>query len=102
MGLIDWGRGAAEISRMVRALNPWPSAYTYLGGKMLKIWKATADASGPDAASGTVTEVTKDSVTVSCGEGSLILKEVQLEGKKRMSVHDFLLGAGLTAGQVLG
>ena len=97
MGLIDWSRDAAEISRMIRALNPWPSAYTYLDGKLLKIWRAH-EGSGSSSESGMVTGVTKDTVTVSCGRGSLILEEVQLEGKKRMSVHDFLLGAGIDKG----
>ena len=91
MGHIDWNKDASEIERMIRALNPWPSAYTYIDGKMLKIWSAGTEAK-KTGAPGKIAEVTKDTITVSCGKGSLILKEVQLEGKKRMNVHDFLLG----------
>lgn len=97
MGHIDWNKDASGIERMIRALNPWPSAYAYIDGKMLKIWKAeiVADNAG---APGTISAVTKDAIAISCGQGSLILKEVQLEGKKRMTVHDFLLGYKVTEG----
>lgn len=91
MGHIDWDKDASEIERIIRALNPWPSAYTYIDGKMLKIWSAGTEAE-KTGTPGRITEITKDTITVSCGKGSLILKEVQLEGKKRMNVHDFLLG----------
>lgn len=100
MGRIDWSKSAEETERLIRALDPWPSAYTYLGGKIFKIWKADKGA-GVGAAAGTVAEVTGDTVTIACGEGSLILKEVQLEGKKRMKVHDFLLGYELKEGTML-
>ena len=67
---------------------------------MLKIWKAEA---GPakEAAPGTVAEIKKDGITVSCGEGSQIIRELQLEGKKRMSAQAFLLGYPLKCGTVL-
>ena len=100
MGHIDWTKSAGETERLVRALDPWPSAFTFIGGKMLKIWKAEA---GPakEAAPGTVAEIKKDGITVSCGEGSLIIRELQLEGKKRMSAQAFLLGYPLKCGTVL-
>lgn len=101
MGHIDWERSAADIDCMVRALNPWPSAYTYLGGRMLKVWRAAA-AEDIKGTPGTVAGVTKDSVRVICGEGSLILEELQLEGKKRMTAHDFLLGCRMSTGEKLG
>ncbi len=100
MGHIDWNKDASEIERMIRALNPWPSAYTYIDGKMLKIWSAGTE-SEKTGTPGEVAEVMKDTITVSCGKGSLILKEVQLEGKKRMDVHDFLLGYKVQAGMDL-
>ncbi len=100
-GLIDFNKKAVEIERLIRALNPWPSAYTYLSGKMLKIWKAevTGESSG---VAGEVTGVDSEAFTVSCGEGSLRLLEIQLEGKRRMSVHDFLLGQKVEKGMKLG
>ena len=101
-GLIDFGRPAAEIGRLVRGLNPWPSAYTYYEGKMLKIWSASAKASPRGAAPGKVIAVTKDEIRIACGDGELILHEIQLEGKKRMQVHDFLLGTHVREGEMLG
>lgn len=101
-GLIDFGKPAAGICRLVRGLNPWPSAYTYYEGKMLKIWSASAKASPRGAAPGTVTAVTKDEIRIACGDGELILHEIQLEGKKRMQVHDFLLGTHVREGEMLG
>ena len=100
MGRIDWTQSAVSIERQIRALDPWPSAYTYLDGKMLKVWKpVVGDAVG--APCGTVCDVGKETITVACKEGSLIIKEVQIEGKKRMSVRDFLLGYRLSEGAVL-
>ena len=101
MGRIDWSQDAPQIERLIRALDPWPSAFTYLDGKMLKIWKAES-APSVDSAPGIVSDVTKDSVTIACGTGSLVIKEVQLEGKKRMPVRDFLLGYDLQKGVRLG
>ena len=100
MGHIDYSRPAAEICRMIRALNPWPSAYTYIDGKLMKVWKARAGEDVKDEA-GCVSEVTKDYVRVACSEGSLVLEEVQIEGKKRMAVHDLLLGYRIEKGTVL-
>lgn len=97
MGHIDWNKSAKETELLIRALDPWPSAFSYLNGRMVKIWKAET---GEDckAAPGSVVEVSKDSITVACGSGSLIIKEMQLEGKKRMPVHDLLLGFSIDKG----
>ncbi|MCR5557486.1 MAG: methionyl-tRNA formyltransferase [Butyrivibrio sp.] len=104
MGLIDFNKDADSIRNLVRGLNPWPSAFTHLDGKMLKIWDAQvlSDASNHAAESGTVVEVSKDSFTVKCGEGFLKILELQLEGKKRMAVKNFLLGYKLCVGTKLG
>lgn len=97
MGRIDWNMDACEIERLIRALDPWPSAFSSLEGGMVKIWKAQT-VPGTDAAPGRVTDVRKDGISVACGSGLLIIKEIQLEGKKRMPVHDFLLGYDLKPG----
>ena len=103
MGKIDFARPAAKLDRLIRGLTPWPSAYTTYHGKQLKIWKAQAVAweAGPQRA-GEILQVDRDSVTVAAGEGALKLWEVQLEGKKRMTVHDFLLGVKMKRGESLG
>ena len=100
MGLIDFTRSAKELDCFVRGMNPWPSAYTLLAGKTLKLWKVRAvERSGK---AGSVIEIGKESFTIACGEGAIEVLEVQLEGKKRMSAGDFLKGSTLNIGQELG
>ena len=116
MGNIDWTKSAEEIGRLVRGLNPWPSAYTHWNGKMLKIWMAEPvtqeelsalgcdEKNGMDlkeAQPGTVMIVTKDTLMVQTGDGLLALTELQMEGKKRMPVQAFLMGCRLQTGEKL-
>ncbi len=101
-GRIDFAGKAEEIERLIRAFDPWPSAYTSFSGKTLKLWKADVVDNAVSAAPGTVIRVTKDTFTVACGSGALVIKELQLEGKKRMSTKDFLLGNDLAEGDSLG
>lgn len=101
MGDIDWTRDAVSIERLIRGLNPWPSAYTSLGGKTLKIWKADVIPGKTDASPGQVTGTAKDAIFVAAGDGTLALKEVQLEGKKRMDAGAFLRGYSVETGTVL-
>ena len=116
MGNIDWTKSAEEIGRLVRGLNPWPSAYTHWNGKMLKIWMAETvtqeelsalgcdEKNGMDlkeAQPGTVMIVTKDTLMVQTGDGLLALTELQMEGKKRMPVQAFLMGCRLQTGEKL-
>lgn len=92
LGSIDWTKDARSIECLIRGLDPWPSAYTRLGDKTLKIWKARV-VSGEDAAvPGCIVKVEKDKIQVQTGDGILELLEVQLEGKKRMPVEAFLNG----------
>ena len=100
-GIIDWNKPAAEIECLIRGLNPWPSAYTYLNGKTLKIWAAAVKDETSDKEPGELTEVTKHSVGVQTGDGILMLEEVQLEGKKRMEADAFLRGYQVTEGIML-
>ena len=103
-GEIDFNLSAKRIECLIRGLNPWPSAYTHLNGKMLKIWDADVcedEENSTDNAVGTVTKVNKNSFVEKCGDGSLIINEVQLEGKKRMDAGSFLRGNGLEVGTVL-
>jgi len=103
MGRIDWTNTSEHIERYVRGLNSWPSAYTLYNGRTLKIWKSDISLeNAKNGASGTVIGVNKDSITVKTGNGALNIYELQLEGKKRMSVHDFLLGYKINVGDVLG
>lgn len=102
MGQINWDRSAAEIERLVRGLNPWPSAYTHLNGKTLKIWKASVKEGQAEVAqNGEIVSVTKKELLVKTGEGLLSLDEVQLEGKKRMPADAFLRGYAVEKGVLL-
>ncbi|MBQ5561554.1 MAG: methionyl-tRNA formyltransferase [Lachnospiraceae bacterium] len=92
LGLIDFTKSAAEIERLIRGLNPWPSAYTGYKGKTLKIWDATVINEDKPGEAGQIVEVTKNSLIVKTGDGLLSLEEVQLEGKKRMEIDAFLRG----------
>jgi methionyl-tRNA formyltransferase len=85
-GRIDWAKPAVQIERQIRAFNPWPGAYTFLGETMLKIWKAEVAASDQ----GVSGQVTGD--LVATGEGALRLVEVQPAGGKRMSFAAFARG----------
>ena len=104
-GRIDWTKDAAYLSRLVRAMNPWPCAYTSLQGKGCKIWTAYAEdenAPGEAMAPGSVLRAEAEGIFVQTGEGVLRVTELQLEGKKRMPVTDFLNGSRLTAGEHFG
>lgn len=102
MGKIDWNMGAVEIERLIRGLNPWPSAYTSLNGKSLKVWKASVIDGGDKEQAATVVKVDRKSLWVQTGCGILSLDEVQLEGKKRMMTADFLRGYQIVEGEKLG
>ena len=102
MGCIDFARSAEEIERTVRAFTPWPGGFTYLDGKMLKIIKCSVASTTGSKEIGTVTAVSKDEILIACGEGTLAVSELQPEGKKKMSVHDYLLGKPISVGTKFG
>lgn len=102
MGCIDWRKSADDIEHLVRGLYPWPGTYTFLNGKIMKIcWVALSDVPA-NGEPGEVCAVTKESLVVNTGDGTLEIKELQPEGKKRMTVHDFLLGNKLEKGVCFG
>ena len=102
MGNIDWSKSAVVIERLVRGLNPWPSAYTHLDGKTLKIWACDVlPQSASKGESGEILEVTKDAIHVQTGDGILVLREIQLAGKARMDAGAFLRGYKVVPGTVL-
>lgn len=110
-GKIDFNNDAIVIERLVRGLNSWPSAYTSLKGKTLKIWESSVvfdlDAKElndkyNEMPVGSVIFVCKDFIVVKCGKDSLIVKSMQLEGKKRMQAAEFLRGYQISVGDILG
>ncbi len=102
LGDIDWAEPALKIERLVRGLNSWPSAYTHWNGKVMKIWRAAAEAAeAADAQPGTVVSVEKESFAVQTGDGILRVLEVQMPGKKRMDAGAFLRGNTMEPGELL-
>ena len=98
MGLMNFSKPAEELERLVRGMTPWPSAYTFINGKTLKVWKCKVSGEQTDAIPGTVFLTDKEGIHVACEKGTLILTEVQLEGKKRMDTEAFLRGYHIEKG----
>lgn len=101
-GRLDWTDTAVDLDRRIRAMTPWPGAFTHWDGKMLKIQAATV-AKGwfPNGEPGEVVEYV-DGTAVITGDGAIQLQTIQLEGKKAMSVEEFLRGQPDFIGAVLG
>lgn len=102
MGQLDFTKDALSLERTIRGLNSWPSAYTYYGGKMLKIWGAKVVEEEGNAVPGEVVKIQKDGFFIQTGKGLLKAEQVQLEGKKKMSAGDFLRGMQMQPGEKLG
>ena len=108
MGEIDFNKSATEIERLIRGMNPWPSAYTKYEGKVLKIWEAKVSENISELPNinlsenyGKIYSINKD-IFIICNNSVLKVLSLQLEGKKRMSAKDFLLGREIKQGYVLG
>ncbi len=109
-GLIDFTRKAVEIERKVRAYRPWPGAFTFLNGDMLKVWRASVipedEAAGYGAEEtdrpGSVISVSDDGIAVLTGYGAVLLEEIQSPGKRRMEAADWLRGKNVEIHTVLG
>lgn len=99
-GLIDWSKPAHDIRNLVRGMLPWPGGYTFLGGKMLKIFRATA--SEGEGRPGSVVRSTGGVLRVAAGEGALEILELQMEGGKRLDSAAFLAGRKIPEGTILG
>ena len=101
-GLIDWNEAAEVIERKIRGLYSWPSAYTFINGKRLKVFNADVTKAGSTGAKpGSIIRVDKDAFTVMTGKDALTVKDIQIEGKRRMAVKEFLLGYSLNEGDIL-
>lgn len=97
-GLIDWKLPAAALERRVRGLAPWPSAFTYLAGNLLKIHRVRVIEMATEAAPGEVVKADKEGLWIATGNGVLSLEQVQLENKKRMAAGEFLNGTRVEKG----
>ena len=99
-GLIDWTRDPRGVKDLVRGMAPWPGAFTWFEGKMLKVYRvAPAEGNGP---AGTVLAAAAGGIEVACGNGSVVITDLQLEGKKRLPAREFLAGCRMEPGTILG
>ena len=102
MGELDWAKSATELERLIRGLNPWPSAFSHLNGKTLKIWEASVEEeNGEKKAPGTVLQADAKGFRIQTGEGILKIDTLQMEGKKRMDAQAFLRGYTVEEGMML-
>ncbi|CAI8285189.1 methionyl-tRNA formyltransferase [Porticoccaceae bacterium] len=88
--LIDWSQSAVILDRRIRALNPFPAAYSLVDGQRLKVWTATLGPTDHADTPGKIISADANSLVVACGQGSLVLTEIQLAGKSRMPVSEIL------------
>jgi len=101
-GRVRWGLSAREIRDRIRALDPWPGAFTHWQGRRLGLWAADLgpeDAGAGDGPPGRVVEASPRGIAVRTGRGQLMLRSLQLEGKKRMDAADFLRGHPMAPGE---
>ncbi len=104
-GELDFSRPAVELERFIRAFEPWPGTYTRLDGQKLKVFPPTRVVPAlPGTAPGCLQAIEGETLKITCGDGALALGEVQLEGRKRLQLREFLAGQRdqLTVGQKLG
>lgn len=101
-GRIDFEDTPEKIERLIRGTAPWPGAYTYFNGEMLKIWAAEPLDTKTDAPSGTVVDAGKSGIDIAAGGRVLRVLELQAPGKRRMSADDYLRGNKFEKGIRLG
>jgi methionyl-tRNA formyltransferase len=104
-GLVDWHWKASKIDCRMRGFHPWPGSHTTFRGRQLKVFPPVQILAGVtgDEPPGTILATTaNEGLTVRCGDGALVLSDVQLQNKKRMSAHQFATGARLKPGDMLG
>ena len=102
LGNIDWNKSAKDIHNLVRGVNPWPSAYTTYENQTMKIWKTKVVNKNSDKTPGTILKVDKDGIEVNTGNGVIQISEIQMSGKKRMVVSEYIKGNTISADIVLG
>lgn len=102
LGNIKWNNSAKEIHNLVRGVNPWPSAYTMYNGDTMKIWKTEVLGEKSDKTPGTILKVDKDGIRISTKDNIILVKEIQMPGKKRVLVSEYIKGNTIESGAILG
>ncbi len=101
-GRIDWSKKALDVDRQVRAFDPWPGSFTRWDGRLLRIYAGESREGHSKGRPGEVVWVGAESIEVAAGEGVFVIREVQLEGKRRMTTRDFLSGHAFSSGTIFG
>jgi methionyl-tRNA formyltransferase len=101
MAAIDWTRSNNEIHNLVRGLNPWPIAYTHYKDSVMKIYSSVVLGSEPTSKAGTISDVSKEGIRVSCGQGEIMIKKVQFPGGKPLDVSEYIKGHKIDINEVL-
>lgn len=102
LGEIDFSKSAKSIDSLIRGVNPWPMAYTYYAGQLMKVWKANVLGERSSGLLGEIVKVDKEGILVQTGEGQLLIEEIQMPNKKRMLVSEYIKGNTIKEGEKLG
>jgi methionyl-tRNA formyltransferase len=103
MAKIDWTKDAVKISCLIRALDPWPGAYTSINGKHIKLFSSRVeDESSSDVTPGRARILPDNKLCIETGKGMISVEEVLYPGKKRLPFSDFIRGFDLPDGTILG
>ena len=101
-GLVDFNKSPKEIEQLIRGFNSWPGAYTIYHGEAMKLWQAVVIDENANKPNGTVTDVSDQGIKVAAGGRSLLIKKIQMSGKKAMLVSEYLKGNKITNGEIFG
>lgn len=102
LGNINWNNSAHDIHNLVRGVNPWPSAYTTYNGITMKIWKTEVLNEVSEKTPGTILNVDKDGIKISTKDNTILVKEIQMPGKKRVEVSEYIKGNSIDTNVLLG
>ena len=102
LGHIDFSKPAKEIHNLVRGVNPWPSAYTTYKDQTMKVWKTKVLDETSEKKAGTILKVDKEGLRVSTNDNVLLIKEIQMPGKKRVLVEEYIKGNSIEINEILG
>lgn len=100
-GKIDFTKEPSEVERLIRGFDPWPGAFCDCGDIVMKLWKAEPCSEDTGKPAGTVVSVSEAGIRIACGSGSLLVSEIQVPGKKRVKVSEYLKGNRIEEGTVL-
>ena len=101
-GIIDWKKSANDIHNLIRGCRDWPSAFFCFKGKLLKIFKVSVvSLSESKSKPGEILDVSPEGITIAAGEGGIVIKELQIEGKRKMTAKEFISGHRISIGEIL-